>query len=210
MDQHFKIISNKLLALEGKDEVNFFDALLSYEHIQGVQLVDLGGKEKFRVELPSLMIPEGFPNVTVFGFVRDAEKDMAHSAFDSICSTLKSNRLPVPASLTAFAPGPPKIGIFIMPDNQGAGMLEHLCLKTLEGQPIEQCLNDYIACISSIISVEERKLFNEPKARVQTYLASRTPMVKSLGLGALKTYWDFRHPCFAELKQFLHNLFEEA
>ena len=97
-----------------------------------------------------------------------------------------------------------------MPDNQGAGMLENLCLKTLAGQPIERCINEYLRCIAALSGPDEQKLFNAPKSMVQTYLASRTPIVNSLGVGALKKYWDFSHLCFEELKRFLHTLFEES
>ena len=209
MDANFKITSHHLLAVEGKDEANFFKALLEDERITGVQIANLGGKEKFRVELPLLMILEEFRDVAALGFVRDAEEHFAQSAFDSMRATLTSNHLAAPASLGAFATGQPKIGIFIMPDNHGAGMLEHLCLNTLEGQPAAGCINEYVACISSVMPSEEQKQFNEPKARVQTYLAGRTPIVNSLGLAALKGYWDFQHPCFTELKQFLHGLFDQ-
>ena len=60
MDANFKITSHHLLAVEGKDEANFFKALLEDERITGVQIANLGGKEKFRVELPLLMILEEF------------------------------------------------------------------------------------------------------------------------------------------------------
>lgn len=209
MDRNFRITSPHLLAVEGKDEYNFFTAILNDLSINTVQLVDLGGKDKFPIELPLLMQLEGFRNLKVIGFVRDAEEKRAKSAFDSIRATLKKNRLPAPASMASFTPGPPKTGIFIMPDNRGAGMLENLCLRTLKGQPIDRCINDFMSCISAIMNSEEQAYFNESKARVQTYLAFRAPLVNSLGLGALKRYWDFNHPCFEKLKQFLRNLFIE-
>ncbi len=109
--------------------------------------------------------------------------------------------------MSAIKFGPPKIGIFIMPDNYGLGMLENLCLKTIEDQKIKVCVDDYISCIADCQSVEEREHFNEAKARVQAYLAARVPLVNSLGLGAIKGYWDFEHSCFDEIKKFLHDLF---
>ena len=208
MERNFKIEQTRLLAVEGKDECNFFSALLANLSIERVQMVDIGGKDKFSVELPLLTNIGGFGGVTVIGFVRDAEENMAGSAFDSICATLRKCHLPAPSAMASVIGGPPKIGVFIMPDNQESGMLEDLCLKTLNGQPLENCINEYMDCVSNAISAEERTLFNEPKARVQTYLSSRVPIVNSLGLAAAKGYWNFENPCFDEIKNFLHNLFD--
>jgi hypothetical protein len=210
MDRNFRIEQKRLLAVEGKDECNFFSALLVNLSISRVQVVDIGGKNKFSVELPLIMNLEGFGVLSVVGFVRDAEEHTAGSAFDSICATLKKNHLPMPTTTASVVAGPPKVGVFIMPDNQGSGMLEDLCLKTLNGQSIENCINEYMDCISSNISAEERERFNEPKARVQAYLSSRAPIVNSVGLAAGKGYWDFENPCFDGIKNFLRNLFDET
>lgn len=201
-------LSPLLLAVEGNDECNFFEALLRRLGVAGVQLIDFGGKDQFPVELPLLTQTDGFrAKVTAIGFVRDAENNQAARAFQSICHTLKVNRLPVPPAMNSCIPGPPRTGVFIMPDNRGAGMLETLCLQTLSGQPVERCMDDYLTCLDAIRKPDERERFNEPKARVQAYLASRAPIVNSLGLGALKHYWDFDHSCFEQIKQFLRVLF---
>jgi hypothetical protein len=94
-----------------------------------------------------------------------------------------------------------------MPDNASLGMLEDLCLETLQGTPIEDCLQHYVACFSSTQLPEEQKHFKPSKAHVQAYLASRAPIVPSLGLGALHNYWDLDHSCFSEIKRFLTALF---
>jgi hypothetical protein len=95
-----------------------------------------------------------------------------------------------------------------MPDNQGAGMLENLCLETLKDQNIESCIDQYISCFESNMDQTEKVIFNFSKAKVQAYLASRAPIVNSLGLGAQKGYWDFNHACFNQVKTFLHSLFD--
>jgi hypothetical protein len=203
-----RIIEEQLLLVEGKDECNFFEALLTHERIEEVQCIDIGGKDKFSQEFPLLVKMEGFKAVSAIGLVRDAEVNQAQSAFDSLCHTLNKHNLPVPSTPNVLNLGPPKVNIFIMPDNQGAGMLENLCLKTIEGQAIEKCLCDYLACIlANKVFLEEQEKFNEPKAKVQAYLAMRAPIVNSLGLGAKAGYWNFLHPGFDEVKKFLHTLF---
>ncbi|MBN2093034.1 hypothetical protein JW964_25650 [candidate division KSB1 bacterium] len=209
MEENFRIIGSKLLAVEGKDECQFFEALLKFEKIDGVQTLDVGGKNKFRTELPLLMNMEGFRNVTALGFVRDAEEKMAISAFQSICDTLQKYNLPTPPSPNAInSTHKPATGIFIMPDNYGTGMLENLCLKTIAGTLVESCINQFQACFLPLMPPAEQEKFNEPKSRVQSYLATRSPFANSPGLAALKGYWDFNHVCFEEIKGFLHQLFD--
>ncbi len=81
--------SNRLLAVEGRDECNFFDQLLKHENIAAVQVLDIGGKDKFPNAFAFLHSRDGFNNLTVIGFVRDAEEKKAATAFQSICSVLR-------------------------------------------------------------------------------------------------------------------------
>lgn len=73
MNKNFKISAHKLLAVEGKDECNFFNILLKRVNLNSVQTVDIGGKNKFSIELPLLKNMEGFKQIHAIGFVRDAE-----------------------------------------------------------------------------------------------------------------------------------------
>ncbi|MBN1352120.1 hypothetical protein JXJ21_22165 [candidate division KSB1 bacterium] len=208
MDKNFKINAQKLLAVEGKDECNFFNALLTSENMTSIQTVDIGGKEKFQIELPLLMNLEGFDCIEAIGFVRDAEDGTVQSAFQSIKAILHRNGLPVPDALNSVMTNSSlKLSVFIMPDNQNSGMLEDLCLFSLNGEPVKSCVNEFITCFSQSMQPKEKDKFNEPKARVQAYLSSRAPIVNSLGLAAQKGFWDFNHNCFNEIKLFLHNLF---
>ena len=207
MEKNFRIQATKMLAVEGKDECNFFEALLRNERMDGIQLVDIGGKDKFQIDLPLLTKLDGFRNIEAIGFIRDAEALPGNSAFVSVCETLRKNNLPVPESIKRFADGKPKIGIFIMPDNQSPGTLESLCLQALEGQKIENCINEYVSCFYPDMGQAEKDKFNGPKSRVLSYLSSRAPIVNSLGLGAHYGYWDFSNGCFDEIKKFLHDLF---
>ena len=208
MDKNFRIKSTRLLAVEGKDEYNFFNALLKHLLISDVLVVDIGGKNKFSVEFPLLYNLEGFGKIEKLGFVRDAEINPAKSAFDSICNLLKKHNLPVPNNINEIRNDcNPHIGIFIMPDNSGTGMLENLCLKTIESLPQYSCVDGFITCVAEYQPEKEKKFFNEPKSRIQTYLASRSPIVSSLGIAAQNGYWDFNHVCLDNIKFFLSTIF---
>jgi hypothetical protein len=247
MKNKITVKSNNLLAVEGKDECNFFKAVLEYENINNIQVIDIGGKDKFKIEFPLLINSEGFSEVHALGFVRDAEEDQALSAFSSICGILKKNGLPVPKIMNSINnERNMKIGVFIMPNNIDEGMLEDLCLESVKTKPVFECVNEYIKCCLSDLSEDEKninvskakigilhtalkvvytflqdipgkrkqdsrkcKAGNERGPKIQTYLASKKPIVNSLGLAATKGYWDFEENCFSEIKQFLHSLFSE-
>jgi len=94
-----------------------------------------------------------------------------------------------------------------MPDNAGLGMLENLCLTTIKEDPVYSCIDNFVTCFKKNQIQSEVEKFNESKARVQAYLATRSPIVSSLGRGAQKQYWDFGHPCFRDIIKFLQTLF---
>ncbi len=208
MSDQLQINSTSVLAVEGKDETNFFAALLENQNIIGVQVVDIGGKDKFSASFRALANIEEFKNITRLGVVRDAESNLALSAFQSICGVLKQTQLPVPRQPGQVTAGTmPLVGIYIMPDNRGTGMLEDLCLQTVQEQPVNSCIEDYLECFLKYHSEKEKKRINRSKSRVMAYLATRSPIVNSLGLGAKEGYWDFTHPCFDDLKKFLESLY---
>ncbi|OHD24008.1 MAG: hypothetical protein A2086_06725 [Spirochaetes bacterium GWD1_27_9] len=208
MDKNITIKSDMLLAVEGKDESNFFKSLLEYENIQGVQIIDIGGKDKFSIEFRLLRNLEKFSNITKLAFVRDAEENNASSAFQSICDILKKYNLPYPQKINETTENSkPIVGVFIMPNNNNAGMFEDLCLESIKSLPINDCISKYIECVKNNLKSEDNEKFNISKAKVLTYLASKTPIVNSLGVGAEKKYWDFSDNCFSEIKSFLHKVF---
>jgi hypothetical protein len=202
MDKSFAIKSTRLLAVEGKDECNFFAALFDHMRLPSIQTVDVGGKEKFRFELPQ----EGFNKVTHLGFIRDADTS-AEDAFKSICGVLEQLHLPVPRAAGEVREGAPRVCVFVIPGNQQTGMLEDLCLQTVADRPEIQCVESFVGCFSPHLSADDQKAFNDAKARVQAYLATRVPIENSLGLGAQKGHWKLDHPELDSIKGFLRALF---
>ncbi|MBT8419989.1 MAG: hypothetical protein KJO08_03915 [Gammaproteobacteria bacterium] len=213
MKQNFQIESDRLLAVEGRDEYNFFDSILKHIGIKDVQLVDIGGKDKFKTEFPALYNLPGFPRVRFLGFIRDAEDKKAYAAFSSICSILKKYSLPKPEAINEPIDGKNndgqaiRISIFIMPNNLDRGMLEDLCLESVSEKPVFGCVNQYVECCLSTLPESEEST-NNSKAKVQTYLAVQKDIANSLGTGAQKGYWDFEHDCFDNIKRFLQILFD--
>ncbi|MDH4120190.1 MAG: hypothetical protein OEV94_00575 [Deltaproteobacteria bacterium] len=209
---------DRLLLVEGKDEVNFFEKMLEYLDIKNTQIMDAGGSKKFKEKYKIIVKDPNFKNVTHFGFVRDAEENSAKDAFNSIIDVFHSLevfnnsliRTPkTPGEISKFFHPISnqykyKLGVFIMPDNQSPGMLEDLCLKSIEGNPLYACVEQYISCVKE---TDPQGQLEEQKARVQAYLAGKKPIVNSLGLGAQSGCWDFSHPAFQSIQTFLKDLF---
>lgn len=208
MDKPLKPEKEKVLAVEGKDEVNFFKALFKKEQIEDIQIVDIGGNAQFHIKLPLFMQADNFEMVKQIGFVRDAEVNDPSSAFQSICDILRKYDLPVPAKIGSIAKtGKISVGIHIMPDNSSSGMLEDLCLKSVQGSPKNKCVDLFIECFTPTLAAAEKAIFNSSKARAQAFLCTQTPICNSIGLAALKGQLDFSDACFYGIKDFLRRLY---
>jgi len=93
-----KKTEKNVLVVEGKDEVNFFGALLETIGIGDVQIIDVGGEANFKNKFPTFIQTDGaLEKMRNIGFIRDAEGHEATAAFQSICHLLRKYGLPCPS-----------------------------------------------------------------------------------------------------------------
>lgn len=210
------IQKSRLLLVEGKDEINFFGALLKILKIDDIDLREVGGKNNFPNELPALLNDPGFSNVQSYAIIRDA--DSSHkNTLASVKNLLKKYKQPVPASSGHYADeNGVRAGIYIMPGNADIGMLEDLCIQSVADHPITGCVNAYIKCLEQVL--EKRKgagarqegCFYFPKnlakAKAQTFLAGLEEIYSSVGIAAQKGCWNLNHESLKPLRAFLQNL----
>jgi hypothetical protein len=204
------ISGNKILCVEGNDEVIFFNELITYLQIRGIQVIECGGKELMRDGLVAICKLNAFRNVDSMGIIRDADTDPS-ATFQSIQGALRNVNhevpdlnLEIPKKPSQIVGSKPKITIYLMPRLNTPGMLEDLCLASVAGTPTMECVEDMFKC------VEKHSLpipKNESKARVQAYLSTQEEPDKRLGITAQKGYWRFDNPAFNEISVFLKNLF---
>lgn len=205
------INAKKILAVEGKDERNFFDSFLKYLGISDFQIEEVGGKRQFPKKIQALKLIPGFFQadgssiVTHLAIIRDQNGD---DALSSIKEILRKEGFTPPNNHGQFSEAKPKVGIFIMPGATIEGtMLEDLCLKTVEDHPAMKCVNEFASCVSGLL--KSPKNISKSKAavfRAQTFLATQPELVDCVGLAAQKKYWNLESPALAELKEFLSNL----
>lgn len=205
----------KVLLVEGKDEVRFFGAFLAHLKIVGVQPIEVGGKDKFPIEFPTLTKDPNFKIVNTVAIVRDADQNVK-AVFDSVSYLLNQHKFPVPSAVGEIATSTKmKVGVFVMPGNKENGMLEDLCMKTVSSHPATQCVASFMGCLSQVLtppspSKESAKHYFPKvpaKAKAQAFLAAMHEIVPSVGIAAEKGYWDLDHTALAELKAFLNRLY---
>jgi hypothetical protein len=144
------------------------------------------------------------PRIVSLGIVRDAERSgNPTDAFRSVCGALRGAGFAVPSQIERFEGSAPKVGILVLPDAARTGMLEDLCLRSVEDDPVMECINSYFDCVEEKSGSLPK---NVPKARVQVFLASRPEYVPHLGLAAHKGYWKWNDRAFDHVKQFLSDL----
>lgn len=189
----------KQLLVEGRSAVSFFSAFISYYNLSGFQIQDFGGIDELRGFLKALKNISGFIQiVTSLAIVRDAESYPV-TAFQSVCTSLGNAGLPVPVRPTDLVQGPPQLGVYFLPDPTSSGMLETLCLRAVNADPVIPCVDEYFNCVN--------RLGNHPtnidKARLQAYLASRSRPGLLLGQAAHAGYLYFGSADYESLRSFL-------
>ena len=192
----------KLLLVEGRDEELVLGALLRHLGICDVQVQNYGGKNRLGYFLATVTGEPNFDRIQSLGIVRDAD-DNAHSALESVQSSLRNVDLPIPQTFLAPAGNAPTVSVFIMPDNGGPGALERLCLNAWAEDPAMPCVDAFMQCVQDNVDMTPNAA---DKARLHAFLASRETPDLRLGLAAQQGYLPWHNPAFAALGTFLRNL----
>lgn len=187
------------LLVEGKDQYNFFEALLGHLGIRGVQLQDFGGVSELAAFLSQFVKSSGFDNVRRLGIVRDAEES-AESAVHSLNSAIAGAGLNVPVALDSPGLELPMVMAMVLPDNSQPGMLETLLCDTFAGTVVDDCIIQFFDCISG---VPEVSVDRPHKARAHAWLATKPHPHLSVGVAAKRGYWDLNHEALAGVREFV-------
>jgi hypothetical protein len=195
-----QIQHSRVLAVEGEDEVHFFNCLLGFLGQDDFEVISVGGKVQFNDKFPALVRRTGFEKVKKLAIIRDAD-DSAENAFESIKNILLRQNITPPKRPNQFSTEEPRVGIFIMPGDFEKGMLEDLCLRTVKNNPAMKCVEVFVDCALRLESPPK----NIAKSKAQAFLATMPDIVGSVGIGAEKHYWDFNSDELKNLKDFLSD-----
>ncbi len=201
-DTLIEITETRLLAVEGKDECLFFQALLKKLELSNIQTICYGGKTRLRDYMGALIVTPGWANVTMLGIARDADRN-PEAAFQSVVDTLRAYNLSPPKRPLMVTRNKPRVIVMILPDENTPGMLEDLCLRTVMHDSSIKCVEEFFICL-------KRKRISPPnnmaKAKVHAFLASRIKADKRLGEAAQAGYWHFNSRSLTQVKKFLCSI----
>ena len=195
------ITKHKLLIVEGTDEQNFFKAFLRHLSLDDIQVMNMRGKSKIRAKLRALTLAPNFSDVTSLGIIRDAD-DEPSGAFQSVCDALKGAGLVAPRRQLSFTRGNPKTGIMVLPQPGSKGMLEDVCLNSINDTQEMDCIIKYLDCIKKHTGTLPS---NISKSKLYSFLATKEPGLR-LGEAALRSVWRWDNPAFEQIKRFLKLL----
>ena len=201
-----ELTADRLLLVEGKDEVNLLGRLIKdclKDDGQGIQILDVGSKDNFRPNLRGIKVAaQARPTLRSIGVIRDAD-DNANGSFDSVCGSLRSAGYEPPAAHAEFSDATPSIGVFIVPDGSQSGAIETLCRRSVEGEDAAKCADEYMECLKTHDALQSK---NADKTFTHAYLAAMRDPVARVGEGAQQGVWDFQSPAFDALSQFVRDL----
>ncbi len=186
----------KLLLVEGETPAHFFEAALKEIGLASeVEIRSYGGISQLAGYLGVLGSTAEFKaKVRSVGVVRDAEDDPAAA------------RRAVEAAVRGAGLAPAvKVAIAILPDDNTAGMIETLCVRTVDSTPLFECVSQFLTCAEDKGAVLPQGPIRA-KHQVQAYLATLPNPQMMPGLAAYKGAWPFSHAAFAAVRAFLLGL----
>ncbi len=130
------------LLVEGRDQFNFFEALVVHLQLSDVQVQNFGGVSELRPFLRLLASAPNFGSISRLGIVRDAEQNAA-GAFQSVQGSLQAAGLPAPDTPGQRVDGEPAVTVLILPGDDRSGMLETLLCETFASSPESDCIEAF-------------------------------------------------------------------
>lgn len=163
---------SRVLLVEGQDDEHVVRRLR--EQHQAVPSFSILNKQTISKLLPSISLEIRAPDRQAVGILVDANDDIA-ARWDAVRSQLsKADILPptAPDSAGTIIDGTPRVGIWLMPDNESSGELEDFVVRMIpDGDEVWPLSQRYIEEIPEA----ERKFSAKKKLRAQLYawLAAR-------------------------------------
>lgn len=199
-DRRIRITKRLQLLVEGNDQRNFAEALLSRLGRSDIEVQNFGGVAELGGFLAALQRSANFEIVDAIGILRDAEGGTAN-AFRSVRGTLKRAELPVPNELGRGSNGVPAVTVLILGGD--GGMLETVLNRTVAEEPEQECVEAFVQCIEE---KRGRPLRSPHKSRARLWIAAQDRPWLSVGVAAWEGYWDLEHEALTEVRSFLMSL----
>lgn len=200
-----KINHKKLLLAEGRDAELFL--VWTGRHFRpeiDFQVMDFGGITELTNFLKLLANDESYDNVETIVVARDAETD-AKAAIDSIQNSMKQADIPIPEKPFEYTQDSSlKTAFMIFPGPESSsGRLEDLCLLTVEGDPLLECVDDYLTCAKA----KGEQISRTHKSKLHCFLAGKKDYAGlPIGLASREKAWNFDHSSLEPFKRIIQEM----
>ena len=200
-----RIEQPKQLLVEGNDDVCLFRALATHLGIADIQVNQYGGRDNLRPFLRTFSALAEFASVKALAVVADANSNR-NATEQRIRGALSAAGLPSPRRpLEVLARGDLRVCYLVVPHDAASGMIEDVCLESVQVDPAIDCVEQYFECIRQT-NLPGPKKVRMAKARLHAFLASREEPHLRLGEAADQGIWDFGADAFRPLKGLLKLL----
>jgi len=197
---------SKIVLCEGSFDQAILESLIRLNRRDDIAVEVYGGKNKIKEFMRTFRGRSDYDEITTLAVTRDADEN-EKDAFKSVRDMLERaefEELPafpnLPAKNGEFSGEAPKTGILIV-GHEGRGEIEDLCLASIQDRPGFPCVDDYAKC-------RQQAGFSElgAEARAWVWLVSHPKFKFSMRGVGKKEYWDWDHPAFGPLTEFLRAM----
>jgi hypothetical protein len=215
----------KLLLVEGSDDLHVCIHLLKSHQIKILEKDKSGKYKTLKKEEIEIVPKEGIENLLqtldvellrsdlkCLGILVDADENLTsrwqslrNILVDSGYSTIPT--IPNPSGTVIHGNDKPTVGIWIMPDNQLPGMLEHFCSFLV---PTNDLLRPIAENALQQVVQQDRRFLEQHtiKAHLHTWLAWQEEPGKPIGQAITKRFLDPKAPHAQQFIQWIRRLFE--
>jgi hypothetical protein len=189
-----------LIVTEGRDDQIVVESLAAREGASHVQVMHCQGRDNLENKIRAVAAESGFRSLVSLGIVLDAEESAAATQ-TSIEAALKAAGL-------GSGTDQPRVRMHVVQRPDGKGMMEDICLASLSGRPVMECVDAYLICCNERGQTDPA---NSSKARFQAWLSSQ-PLKSGqwyfLGTAIESDLLDLGHPAFDPLRAFVRAVAE--
>lgn len=211
-----RILKDKLIICEGRDEENFLISWLNSENLSSVlafandiQVLNFGGNSDLSRQLEKYKKMDGFDNVTHLMIIRDAEQDV-NGAIQSIQRALRANEFQAPEKPCQWIYdiiNNLHIGFLLFPtcdENPTTGTLEDLCLKILSKSDAPMCLEEINIFLKRLETERGKNFSHKFKTQLHAYFSVSDDYVgMKIGEAAGAMAFDWSSSELEPLKNFV-------
>lgn len=191
-----------LLIVEGVDEEKLLINMLNHLEIESVHVWKIDGIKNLPAYLKLFPKIEGFSNIERIAILVDSDDDPA-SRHQSICSSLKAAKLPVPTTTDTVSTGYPGVIYSTLPGPDQAGCLEDLLNKCLNSHASAKHVHTFLSGVGLSPAPRSSRW---SKSWLHSCLSTFAEPGKKIGEATKAGYIDVSHAELLPIREFIGKL----